>query len=71
MNCSDCKFFKKYRGTRDRYGLQQEPDDYDCTSSRATEEDLDKYFCDAEEWNEGQEGCRGFERKYTKEVFEE
>lgn len=61
MTCEGCKWFKVYRGTRDRYGLQQEPDDYDCTSSRATEDDLDKYLCDGED---GAENCMGFEHRW-------
>jgi hypothetical protein len=60
MNCHDCRFLKVYRGSRDRYGLQMEPDDYECTSSRATEDNLDRYFCDAED---GAEKCMGFEEK--------
>ena len=68
MTCEDCRFFMKYRGSRDRYGLQLEPDDYDCASSRASEKDLDKYFADAED---GAENCCGFERRLTKEDFEE
>lgn len=68
MTCEDCKHFIEHKGSRDRYGLQQEPDDYDCRSSRATENDLDKYLCDGED---GAENCMGFEKRWMKEDFEE
>lgn len=68
MTCDDCRYFREHRGSRNWYGEQTEPDDYDCTSSRATEKDLDKYFTDAED---GAENCMGFEQKWRKEDFEE
>ena len=67
MTCEECRHFVHHRGHRDRYGLQTEPDDYDCTGN-ATEDDLDKYFCDGED---GAENCMGFKRRMTKEDFEE
>lgn len=60
-NCYDCKFFKIYRGSRDRFGVQQEPDDSECISDRATEEDIDKYYSDGVSWSNDEEGCAGYE----------
>ena len=60
MTCEDCKFFRYRRGRRDWYGVQQDPDDVDCISNRATEDDLDKYLCDGED---NAEKCMGFERR--------
>lgn len=57
-SCNDCKFFKVYRGSRDRWGIQQEPDDYECTGN-PTEAELDKYFCDGHEWSI--DGCSSYE----------
>lgn len=59
-SCDDCVHFKCYRGSRDRYGIQQEPDVYDCTGN-ATEDELDRFFTNCEEWEEDSEGCQAFE----------
>lgn len=67
MTCEDCVYLKFYRGHRDRYGIQTDPDDYECTGN-ATEADLDKYFADAED---GAEHCCGFSKRMTKEDFDE
>ena len=66
MRCEDCKYFKVYTGTRDRYGLQQEPDDYECVG-RATEEDLDRFFSNSESWNNSADGCSGFESRHKED----
>lgn len=58
-SCKDCIYFKFYRGTRDRWGIQQEPDDYEC-AGQSTEEELDRFFSDGEEWSEDAEGCQAF-----------
>ena len=63
MTCEDCLFFKLTRGSRDWYGLQLEPDDAECVGN-ASEKDLDKYFCDAED---GAENCNGFRSKHKEE----
>ena len=63
MTCEDCIYFKEYRGTRDRYGLQLEPDDYECVGN-ASERELDKYFTDAED---GAENCTGFRSRYKED----
>lgn len=60
-DCTECKYYRVYRGTTDRFGVPQEPDDAECTSDRATEEDLDKYFSDGISWHDDAEGCAGFE----------
>ena len=57
--CYDCKFFRCYSGSHDRFGVPQEPDDYEC-EGEPTEEDIDKYFCDGEEWRDNETGCSGF-----------
>ena len=63
MSCGDCKYFKEYKGARDRYGLQLDLDDYECVG-RASERDMEKYFVEAED---GAENCSGFECKYKEE----
>ena len=63
MTCEDCIYFKLTRGSRDRYGFQQEPDDAECVGN-ASEEEIDKYFCDAED---GAEHCTGFRTKHKEE----
>ena len=55
-NCIDCLYYKIYRGSKDRYGVPQEPDDCECLKmDEMTEEEIDKYFCD------GEDGCPCFE----------
>lgn len=63
MNCWDCINYKVYRGSRDRYGVPQEPDEYECTGE-PREEDIDKYFCNAED---GAEECAAFEYRRREE----
>lgn len=60
-NCYDCKYFKLYTGSKDRYGVPQEPDDAECISERATESDLDTYFTDGVSWDDDESGCAGYE----------
>lgn len=66
MTCSDCLYLKCYRGRRDRYGIQTEPDDYECVG-KASKEDRYKYFFEAED---DAEHCEGFKSKY-KEDYDE
>lgn len=66
MNCLECKYYKVYRGSRDWYGMQLEPDDSECMGN-PTEKDLDKYYTDGEEWEVNEEGCSGFKRKMTED----
>ena len=55
-DCSDCLYFKIYKGSRDRYGVPQEPDECECLKmDDMTEEEIDKYFCD------GEDGCPCYE----------
>ena len=63
MRCDDCLCFKEYRGSRDRWGLQLEPDDYECEGN-ATELDLDRYFS---ECLDGAENCQGFRARYKED----
>ena len=63
MTCCDCMCFKLTRGSRDWYGLQLEPDDAECVGN-ASEEELDRYFCDAED---GAEHCSGFKSRYKED----
>lgn len=58
--CYDCKNFRVYSGSHDRFGVPQEPDDYECIGL-PTEEEIDKYFCDGVEWRDSDDGCSGFE----------
>ena len=66
MTCEDCKFFKRYTGTRDRYGVPQEPDDYECVGN-VTENDMERFFCNAESWDNKEDACGGFEQRYKEE----
>ena len=63
MTCEDCLYFKIYRGSRDRYGLQLDPDDYECVGS-ASEREMDKYFINAED---NAENCTGFRSRYKED----
>lgn len=63
MTCEDCIYFKEYRGTRDGYGLQLEPDDYECVGN-VTDRDLDRYFTNAED---NAENCTGFRSRYKED----
>lgn len=66
MTCEDCIYFKEYRGTRDRYGLQLEPDDYECVGN-VTDRDLDRYFTNAESWDNEEDACSGFRSRHKEE----
>ena len=49
-NCSDCLYLKIYKGSKDRYGVPQEPDDCECLMmDKMSEEEIDRYYCDGEE----------------------
>ena len=62
-SCFECKNLIKYSGSKDRYGVPQEPDDYECKAcENLTEEEFDKFFCEGEEWDEPENGCSGFEQ---------
>lgn len=55
-DCNDCMYLKIYRGSKDRYGVPQEPDDFECLKmDEMTEEEIDKYYCD------GESGCPCYE----------
>ena len=55
-NCNDCLYLKIYRGSKDRYGVPQEPDECECLKmDDMSEEEFDKYFCD------GEDGCPYYE----------
>ena len=58
--CEQCKHFRCYTGSRDKYGVPQEPDDYECVGD-PDEKDLEKYFSDGVEWKDNEDGCSGFE----------
>lgn len=62
MRCQDCCHLKCYKGSTDWYGVPQEPDDYECTGN-PSEEDLERYFCNDEEWHDDEDECSGFEWK--------
>ena len=66
MTCEDCKFFRIYRGSRDRYGVPQEPDDAECVGN-VTENDLEKFLCNAESWDKEEDGCSCFSARYKEE----
>ena len=66
MNCLECEYYKVYRGSRDWYGMQLEPDDSECMGN-PTEEELDKYYSDGAEWEVNEEGCSGFKRRMTED----
>lgn len=59
LSCEDCKYFRVYYGSKDKYGVPQEPDDYECVGE-PSDEDIDKYFTDSEEWDSSEDGCSGF-----------
>lgn len=63
MTCGDCIKYKIYRGSRDRYGLQLEPDDADCTGN-PTKEDYNRYFSEAED---GAEHCSCFRSRFKED----
>ena len=55
-DCTECRHLKVYTGSRDRYGVPQEPDDYECDMlEELTEDELERHFCN------GESGCRCFE----------
>ena len=55
-DCNDCMYLKIYRGSKDRYGVPQEPDDCECLKmDDMSEEEFDKYYCD------GESGCPCYE----------
>jgi len=59
--CQDCENLICYHGSRDRFGVPQEPDDYECKACEdITVEEFDKYFCDGKEWSGNRKGCSGF-----------
>lgn len=58
-SCFDCENFICYRGSHDRYGVPQEPDDYECLGE-PTEEEIEDYFCNGMEWDEYEDGCSAF-----------
>lgn len=61
-SCFGCKNLICYSGSKDRYGVPQEPDDYECKKCESlTEEEFDRYFCDGVEWSSDEEGCSGYE----------
>lgn len=60
-SCFECQMLVKYSGSKDRYGVPQEPDDYEC-KGEPTEEEIDKYFCDGQEWSSDEEGCSCFKQ---------
>lgn len=60
-NCHECKNLRCYRGGRDRYGVPQEPDEYECkVIEELTEEEADRFFSNAESWESPEDGCSGF-----------
>ena len=55
-DCSDCLYFKIYKGSKDRYGVPQEPDECEYLKmDDMSEEEFDKYYCD------GESGCPCYE----------
>ena len=64
MTCMDCINFKVWKGSRDRWGLQLEPDDCEC-KAEPTEDEIERYFCNCED---SAENCGGF---YQKGDFDE
>ena len=64
MTCRDCIRYKIYRGSRDRYGLQLEPDVADCTG-RPTDDEYNEFFCNA---SERAEDCSWFKSKYKEDM---
>jgi len=63
-SCFDCKNLICYRGSCDRYGVPQEPDDYECkVCEELTEEEIDTFFCDGKKWNGDEDGCSGYEMR--------
>lgn len=57
-DCFECEHLIKYSGSRDRYGVPQEPDDYECARAEdLTEDEIEKHFCN------GESGCRCFEQQ--------
>lgn len=67
MRCEECINFKLYRGSHDRYGLQLEPDDAECVGN-VTENDLEKFFCNAETWDKEEDGCSCFSPRDKEEL---
>ena len=63
MTCEDCIYLKITRGSRNKYGIQLEPDDTECVGN-CTEEEIDKYYSDAEEHAEE---CSGFRSRHKEE----
>lgn len=61
-NCYDCKNLVCYRGSKDRYGVPQEPDDYECVGE-PTEEEMEDYFYNGISWDEYEDGCSSYERR--------
>lgn len=65
-NCNDCLYLKIYRGSKDRYGVPQEPDDFECLKmDEMTEEEIDKYFSD------GESGCPYYEMNNYEPYFDD
>lgn len=64
-NCTECKYYRVYRGTRDRYGVPQEPDDAECVCENVTDHDIETYFCNGKSWDNTEEGagCTGYESR--------
>ena len=60
--CYECANLRCYRGSHDRYGVPQEPDDYEC-AGEPTEEEIDRYFCEGKEWRFDEDGCSAFIQK--------
>ena len=58
-SCFTCAYLIRHAGSKDKYGVAQEPDDYDCEGT-PTEADLDVFFSDGIEWDENDEGCSSY-----------
>ena len=61
MNCFDCKHLIVWEGSHDMYGCPLEPDEYECTGE-PTEEEIDKYFSNNEDFDE-EFPCSAFEKR--------
>ena len=62
VDCLTCANLKCYRGTCDRYGVPQEPDDYECGYDDITEDEIERFFSNGEKWDASIEGagCSGY-----------
>ena len=61
-SCFTCAYLIRHAGSKDSFGVPQEPDDFDCEGT-PTESDMDIFFSEGVEWDENDEGCSSYKER--------